>query len=323
MSKDHFVAQTYLRHFADPARKGVLHAYRKSDGKYFPCHTKDVCREWDGDLNPLLVQHDLLGEFRKIFEPQWNESISTLLSKTLMPKDMFAVAGYFVNLMVCTPTWRRIGVTMHNDHAKSFLIFAKKMKEKHRGSPELPVDAIEMLERGDITLEHDPNYIKAKVTQDLMKYAWMTYHQDWTIIRNTTPHPFITSDNPVAIHNSANPVEPMTRYLPIAPALCLSVCYGRMKLPPINPTMPPKGTVKWATVNDQGAKFINKLVAQCGEDLVFSSIRSAGIESLVRNCARFRVDVEFIQLPTNEPDAVYDGSIIRIRDMSRAVHTKS
>jgi hypothetical protein len=300
----------------------MLHAYRKSDGKYFLCRTKDVCHEWDGDLNPLLVKNDLLGDFRKIFEPQWNASIETLLSKTLSPTDMFAVAGYFANLMVCTPTWRRIGVTMYNDHAKSFLIFSKEMQEKHGGNPDLPVDAIEMLERGEIVLEHDPNYIKAKATQGLLNFAWMTYHQDWTIIKNTTPHPFITSDNPVAIHQSTNFAEPMSRYLPITPALCLSVRYDRTNLPPLNPAMPPKGAVKWANVTSQGAKFINKLVAQCAEDLVFSSAQSAGIESLVKNCANFRVEADFVRLPTNKPDAVYDGTIILVRDMGKAVHGK-
>jgi hypothetical protein len=50
------------------------------------------------------------------------------------------------------------------------------MQEKRGGNPELPVDAIDMLERDELILEHDPNYIKAKATQDLMKYAWMTCH---------------------------------------------------------------------------------------------------------------------------------------------------
>ena len=179
-----------------------------------------------------------------------------------------------------------------------------------------------MLERGEITLEHDPNFIKAKATRDLLQYAWLTYHQDWTIIRNPSAQPFITSDNPVAIHQAANPVEPMTRFLPITPALCLSVRYDRTELPPIDPSMAPKGMVKWAIVNEQGAKLINKVVAQCAEDLVFSSAQSAGIESLVRNCANFRVDAEFIQLPADEPDAVYNGTIIRVRDMGKAATPK-
>jgi len=247
----------------------------------------------------------------------------TLLSKTLTPSDKLAVAGYFANLMVCTPAWRRIGVTIYNDNARSFLISAKNMVQKHGGDHDVPVDEIEMLERGEITIEHDPNYIKATVTQDLMKYAWSTYHQDWTIIQNATGHPFITSDNPVAIQTSTNAVGPMTRYLPITPSLCLSVRYGPSKLPPINPTMPPRGAVKWETISEQGAKLINKLVAQCAEDLVFSSAASTGIEALIKKCATFRVEAEFFQLPANEPDAGYQISIIRVRDTRKAVQAKS
>jgi hypothetical protein len=131
MANDHFIAQTYLKHFGDPSKAGMLHGYQKSTGKYFPCWPKDVCREWDGDLNPLLVKKELLGDFRKMFEPHWNAAITALHSRALTPGDKFAISGYFANLMVCTPTWRRIGVTVYNDHAKSFLIFSKQMAEKH------------------------------------------------------------------------------------------------------------------------------------------------------------------------------------------------
>lgn len=322
MTNDHFVAQTYLRHFGDPSRKGMLHAYRKSDGGYFPCNSKDICHEWDGDLNPLLVKSNMLGEFRKLFEPQWNTSIATLLSRTMKPKDKFAVSGYFANLMVCTPTWRRIGVKIYNDHAKAFLIFRKKMHEIHGDDLDLPIDAVEMLEHGKLTLEHDPNFIKAKVTQDLMKYTWLSYHQSWTIIENETSQPFITSDNPVAIHQPANFAEPMTRYLPITPRLCLSVRYDRencrMTIPAGAALPPPRGLIAWGKVTERGAKLINKLVAQCAEDLVFSSIQSVGIESLVKNCAQFRVDADFVELPAGEPDAVIHGTVIRVRDMGKA-----
>ena len=53
----------------------------------------------------------------------------------------------------------------YNDHAKSFLSFSKQMAEKHGGNPDLPIEAITMLERGELALEHDPNYIKAITSQ--------------------------------------------------------------------------------------------------------------------------------------------------------------
>ena len=71
MANDHFIAQTYLRNFGDGSNGGMLHGYRKSDGTQFPCWPKDVCREWDGDLNPswLTGREHLLGQFRKMVLP--------------------------------------------------------------------------------------------------------------------------------------------------------------------------------------------------------------------------------------------------------------
>lgn len=315
MANDHFVAQTYLKHFGDPAKGGMLHACQKSTGKAFPCWPQDVCREWDGDLNPLLVKPELLGDYRKIFEPQWNAAIAALLANKLSPADKFAISGYFANLMVCTPAWRRVAVSMYNDHAKSFLIFSKQMKEKHGGNPDLPVNAVEMLERGEIAIDHDPNYIKAKSTQMLMDFAWLTYNHDWIIIGNKTSDPFITSDNPVAIQTSNNLQVPMTRYLPITPELCLAVKYDRgRRLPPFDPSAPPMGKVTSARITAKGARSINRLVAQCAEDLVFSSAPSKGIHTLVNKYAGFRIEAEFVRFPTSEADTIYDGSIIRVRE---------
>ena len=57
VSKDHYVAQTYLRHFGDAAVDGMLHGYKRSDGSKFQCWPRDVCHEWDGDRNPALEHH--------------------------------------------------------------------------------------------------------------------------------------------------------------------------------------------------------------------------------------------------------------------------
>ena len=143
LGQDHYIAQTYLKHFGDGSKGGMLNAYRKSDGAAFACWPKDVCREWDGDINPLLSEPGLLGDFRGIFEPWWNLSVGAILGGDISPQEKFALSGYIANLMTCTPTWKRIGVRMNNDHMTGSLLFAKKMKERHGGQADLPVDAIE------------------------------------------------------------------------------------------------------------------------------------------------------------------------------------
>ncbi len=109
MAQDHYVAQTYLKHFTGPT--GMLHAYRKSDGRSFQCRPKDVCREADGDVIPdFLSEPEYLGEFRGAFEPLWNGSVAALESRSGDMRDKLHMAGYWANLLVCTPAWRRVAV---------------------------------------------------------------------------------------------------------------------------------------------------------------------------------------------------------------------
>ncbi len=325
MSKDHFVAQTYLKHFGDATRGGMLHAYRKSNDAPFPCWPKDVCHEWGGDLNLafLVDRPELLGDFRKIFEPHWNLSVANILSGTVSHNDKFVVSGYMANLMTCAPAWRRVGVESHNRMATGFLSFAKKMKEKHGGQPELPVEAIESLQRSEIGLDTDADYIKAITTRQLLDHAWCTYNQDWAVLANATAQPFVTSDNPVALCWSGNPCEPMTRFLSITPRLCLSVTYKNLSKTRLDINDPsreltkiPDGMVTHRRVNVTAAKFINRHIVQCAEDLVFSSTESTGIAQLVKKYARYRMTPEYVEFPGNEDNSMYDGVIIRVREVS-------
>jgi hypothetical protein len=172
---------------------GRLHAYRKSDGKTFSCWPADVCREWNGDLNPkwLKDREDLLGQFRSIFEPLWNSAVKTLLSGTCTPEHKLAISGYVANLMTCVPAWRRIGAKIYEDQARVHLS-AGKVKLAAQGKL---LEGIELLEKGEIGLEFDPEFIKAVTTRQLMDTAWMLCNQDWTVISNTSQHPFITTEH--------------------------------------------------------------------------------------------------------------------------------
>ena len=125
----------------------------------------------------------MLGQYRKIFEPLWNVAIASLLSNPLSHQDRFAVAGH-----ACLAAHRGAGPQRH---ATGFLLISKEMQDKHGGNPHLPVEAIEALQRGEIALDHDPDYVKAQLTRQLMVRARLICHQDWDIIENPTAYPFI------------------------------------------------------------------------------------------------------------------------------------
>jgi hypothetical protein len=216
--------------------------------------------------------------------------------------------------MTCTPAWRRVGVQMLNDQATGYLVFSKRMQEKYGGNPDLPSDAIVSLERGEIAIDHDPDYVKAQYTRQLVQCALTVYHQDWEIIENDTAHPFITSDNPVAIRPSSDFRLPPVRFVPITPHLALSFRATKLKSPPVDPTLAPPGHLNRSSAHTGAAKAINKAIVMCAEQLVLSAYRSDGLASLVAKCARFRVETEYVEIPAPEPDAIYQGTIIRVRE---------
>src|SRR4051812_22576616 len=94
MAEDHYVAQTYLKHFAGDS--GKLRAYRRSNGKTFPCPPKDICAELDGDTIPeFLVDEKLLGKYRKIFEGAWNPAVEALQKRGVDQETKLHIAGYW------------------------------------------------------------------------------------------------------------------------------------------------------------------------------------------------------------------------------------
>ncbi len=324
MANDHFVAQTYLKHFGDSARGGMLHAYRKSDGKEFPCWPKDVCHEWDGDLNPALRDPQLLGQFRGIFEPHWNGSVESLLQQKLSPTDKWVIAGFMANLMICAPAWRRVGATLTQQQTQSHLSFAKRMKIKHGGQPGLDVESVEALERGELAIEPNSEWIKGLATVHLMSYVSVIYDLDWTILLNDSSEPFVTSDYPLSLSYTGSPHDPIRRVLPITPRAAVAIRFDPHPSPVLTRlspedlaarlSRPPAGTLSYGTCDAYQASGFNVIQARSAEDPVFSAAESEFTRKLVRAAARYRMDVRHVEFPdpSGAEDSIIVGSVLGV-----------
>jgi hypothetical protein len=79
MPLDHFVSQVHLRQFYSPALGGKqMYGFRKSDGRVFPCQSKDVCRVQDGSTIEYLLHDRAIEEFLKTVEPNYNSALAEL-----------------------------------------------------------------------------------------------------------------------------------------------------------------------------------------------------------------------------------------------------
>ncbi len=321
MSQDHYVARTYLKHFGDSDHGGMLHGYHKPRGDIFPCWPRDVCREWDGDINPTLKDPGLLGAFRGYFEPHWNPSVAQIASGNLRQQDKWAIAGYLANLMACVPAWLRVNLRSQID-MRGTVVRDSLRAQKNRGAAlnETQQQLLVFLKSGK-RLPLDPTEAKAHAIKDLVDHAWRAYNADWIILRNDSKQPFITSDNPFAFGWSGYPGEPVRRYLPVTPNLCVCVSFdpARHDDRKLTPELldedlkaGPRGTVRAGTARPAEVRQINKLIVQCAEEQIFSSKAFDQLPQLIKKYGRSRLEAECFEAPG--PRGLHVGTRYFVRE---------
>jgi Protein of unknown function (DUF4238) len=275
MSQDHYVAQTYLEKWCDPANRDHLHVYRKSSLQCFPARPYAVCREQDGDKTPgYLADESALGKFRARFEPTWNRAIEAAAHRAITPEEKFFISGYWANLTLTTPTVQSLGVDLYKREVESLAAAIRKDRP--------PPDSLTQI---DIEAHIDPVFVKTVAAQSLLSGAWQFYNQSWAIFANDTPHPFITSDNPSALIPAPQGV-PSIRCLPLSPRLCIvAEMKSHAAVPDVldlsHLTQPPMGVIRYGPANSDQARKINRAITVTALDLVFSSKADAGVARLV------------------------------------------
>ena len=326
MARDHYVAQTYLRRFGDPERDFLMHGYLKVPLKDFPCRPRNVCHEWDGDLNADFITNrpELRSDFRSMCEPYWDSAVDRLLSAKLSHDDKLAMAQMAATLMTCTPAWRRVAVDTWNSFAKGTALASYDLTLKAGKIPEIEAEAIELLREGHLRVETDPKYIEAKSTRGLLDHARLIYNQPWTVLYNASDFPFVTSDNPFALLTKYPRRLGVTRFLPITPRVCLEVPFlidlepEERKTAEFDLDEPPKGGVSYAMIAPLKARAINRLIVQCAEKLVLANTPDEGVRRLVEKYAAWGVEQEFVEFPVVGENAVYQGTILHVRERRAA-----
>jgi Protein of unknown function (DUF4238) len=295
MSNDHYVAETYLKHFSD--LREMLHVHSKKRGNSFCTKPNGICYEEDGDfISEFLPFPDMLGEYRAIFEPHWNEAIRSLPKPNGENKKAFS--GYLANLLVCTPSWLRATKKISDAHMFHTLRRHYAVSEQS-GKPDLKLkEMLDKLNSGTFFAETKEDFTRAVHAIHLLKYAWLIYNSDWVILENRTADLFITSDNPAAMEDPGpwgHYKRGFPRYFPLTPKYCLACDLSEKSNPYAEPEfwLPPQGTIRITVADDRSVKRVNKAVIQCAEDFVISSCKlTSSMVALITKYALYRVDTQ-------------------------------
>ncbi|NWG26433.1 MAG: DUF4238 domain-containing protein [Pseudorhodoplanes sp.] len=319
MAQDHFVAQTYLKHWANP-HSGMLHGYGKLSGKEFPCAPKDVCRAWDWDVNPYFEHNPgLLGEYRKIFEPQWNPMLATVRSGRVSAEDKFALAGYWALLTTCTPTWHRNAVKVAEGLVADFIPLVARHLANEK--PEYRDFVEEALAKNWIKPNPDEQHIKAILTQQLTRTTLLLYQLDWTFLQNRTEAAFITSDNPSSVLPRRPFSNNLVRFLPLAPDFALVTVIDPTTtrladLPDLEKA--PPGRVSRARVTRKQAARLNRVTVMNADELILSAKADRPVRRLVRNHRDFNLAVEHTRFATPSGGHINGATMVVRRERSTA-----
>ncbi|MGY3659233.1 hypothetical protein ACVJ19_005896 [Bradyrhizobium sp. USDA 376] len=316
MPDDHYVARTYLKHFAGDS--GKLRAYRKSDGKTFPCASKDICKELDGDTIPeFITDEKLLGKYRAIFEGAWNPAVEALEKRVVDRETKLHVAGYWANLLIGTPTWKRTGIDLYNRDIELNLR-ARAALARENGQPEeLLEEGIRALDSGQLRIGVEGNYIRARGAMFALKYAWKLYNADWRVYVNQTTVPFITSDNPCSFEDDPTwGKREHALYLPITPKLCVTCDLTKQRDLAEQPdfTKAPKGMVIGNDASLETVRRINVYTAKSAEDLIITAEESEYAQFLATTYAKYHVE--------HESQMVRTGNAYLIGHRSRVIPHK-
>lgn len=316
MAYDHFIAQTYLRHFQKGG--GQLRVSRKSGRPNRGYYPGSICGEIDGDIvNDFLANPVHIGEFRALFEPHWNAALASLEAGKMTGDEKFVVSGFMANLLAATPTSTRLTLESYRHHvietARAHHILSAR---RGKGDPKI-AQAVALVDSGGLTIEVEPDWARAQNATHLLRFAWKLFNSDWTIIANETPVDFITSDNPFVFEDpgpfrGGKPRLP--RYLPLSPRFCLyvemdtGVDFGEP-----NFAKTPQGRVQFATTDKvPGVEFVNEIVVKCADELIIASTKIDALDTLTAKYAGYRVCNEFLKIA--QPDGFILGMRFRVWD---------
>ena len=286
--KDHFVAQTYLKHFNNP--NDLLWVYDKEQVSIEEKHRKKVCREEGGSNNPYFEKERVIEDYLVRLENNWNGALSTFLalfssdSKHSVEEYLKAksiIAGYLSFLRISLPARVKGG----QDLLKNILgKFYEALKAEGEIPP--PPEGMEFL-IDQIKFEVDPKYPQALGFSNVPDLHKTLYKAPWHVIFNISDMPFITSDNPVCPYDQDNSGREII-YAPLSPKIAIL----------INPFLTPSETTNTKDLCDQSFKTkkgdtdfvwrLNKIIIEWAEKLVIANVNEPKVLVLIQECKNWR-----------------------------------
>jgi|ERR1700734_511634 len=291
MPLDHFVSQVHLKQFNSPSLGELMYAFRKADLKKFPTRKEDVCRITDHNTNPFLQQPRAIEDFLKNVEPQYDVSLGKMRDDKIDQECIHCIAGFVAYVLTCSPAALRLNVAPIEAMVGAAARAADARGLLGKSSPSLGLkSATELLDEGSIRPVVDPKFPQALGIDSILHHTSMFGNSRWEIFRNfQCDTPFVTSDFPVALEVSDS-TAPANRIVPLAPDIAIRIKPDiALRGQPQDLKFGKFAATRRATKRHE-VVYLNRLVVQCAEELVFYCDECWWVDPFVIKNSKYRLE---------------------------------
>lgn len=298
MPLDHYISQVHLKNFYSPKLNNLMYAIRKKDLKTFTPKSESVCRIENGSTNSYLREDRIVEKFLEEIEPKYNESINKLKTNDIDSSCIYTIAGFIAYIITCSPAGMRIGSNMLKGPVEE----TARILDSKKAFPSVPpvlgdTTLTELINSGAVQVQIDPKFPQAIGISQILSYTNSFGNSTWEILfNNFDNNPFFTSDFPVAIEKSKD-IHILNRIIPLSPNLAIR----------IHPDMvSDRNQVDYSfskfkysirKLNWRDVVYINRLIIQCAENLVFFRDNLEWITKFVKKYAKYWIEPKALRIP--------------------------
>lgn len=298
MPLDHYVSQVHLKNFYSPKLENLMYAIRKSDLEAFTPNSEAVCRIENGSTNSYLREDRVIEKFLKQIEPKYNASINKLKTNDIDSNCIYTIAGFVAYIITCSPAGMRIGSNLLKGPVEET---ARVLDSKKAFPPVPPVlgdtTITELINSGELQVKIDPKYPQAIGIAQILSYTNSFGNSTWEILLNNFENnPFFTSDFPVAIEKSQD-IRILNKIVPLSPNLAIRI-HPDISLDRNQADCSfSKFKHSIHKLNRQEVIYINKLIVQCAENLVFYRDNYEWVAKFVKKNAKYWIKPKTYRIP--------------------------
>ncbi|MBU1447565.1 MAG: DUF4238 domain-containing protein [Gammaproteobacteria bacterium] len=301
MPLDHYISQVHLKNFYSSELGERMYAIRKADQKSFTTNAQSVCRIESGSTNTYLRDERIIEEFLKEIEPRYNASVAKALELNFDCENIYVIAGFVAYVLTCSPAAMRI----HSELFRGSVEESARALDKQGQFPPPPEELggsslTELMEEGKISIEIDEKYPQAYGIASILSHVATFGNSAWEVLVNPfSDSPFFTSDYPIAIESSGNPMV-LNRVVPLTPMLAIRIIPD-IHLDRANPDYGfRRFTYKRKQLSRSEVRGLNQLFVRCAESLVFLSRMESWAPRFVERNSGFRIEPAMHRIPHEE-----------------------